>query len=227
MFESIYESPWIATALLALVNLVGLAVWLRRATFLVRYLVLFALVAFADALRSGSWSPLHLLASPVEEQLGVAFVLAGDLRYFLLTERFACAPAIGPHDRTPARAWLGAVALTLLVPSIAFAGMRLLPSVLAGRKLYLAWELACLALALGHRFVLLPKRLAATPASVRAWLLDVNVFVLAYYGLWSLSNALLLGGVEAAYVLRIVPNVLYYGVFLWFVALRAPAEVER
>jgi hypothetical protein len=42
-----------------------------------------------------------------------------------------------------------------------------------------------------------------------------------YFG-WASCDVLILCGVEIAHVLRIVPNLLYYGVFLPFVFFRAP-----
>lgn len=227
LFESIYESPWAATALLAAVNLGGLALWLRGRSFFFAYLVTFTIVALGDALRSGAWSPLHLLSSPAEDPIGLFFVLAGDFRYFLLVERFASRPSIDAKAPTPWRAWLTAAALTMVVPLLVGGLARMWPSRFAGRSQYLAWEALFLVLALVLRAVVLPRRLAPASAEVRAWLLAVTTFEIVQYALWASADGIILAGADAGFALRIVPNILYYGVFLWFVALRAPTGVNE
>jgi hypothetical protein len=47
-----------------------------------------------------------------------------------------------------------------------------------------------------------------------------------YFG-WASCDVLILSGVEAGHLLRIVPNVLYYGALLPFILLRAPASAVR
>ena len=114
MFRSICESPWVTTAAAAAASFAALLVWLRRKPFLVAFYTLFTMEILADALRSGSWSPLHLLASPYEDAVGIGFVLLGDFRFFLLIERFARRPDARPLDPTARAAWAGAAALTLV-----------------------------------------------------------------------------------------------------------------
>ncbi|MEZ4253518.1 MAG: hypothetical protein R3B99_35360 [Polyangiales bacterium] len=46
------------------------------------------------------------------------------------------------------------------------------------------------------------------------------------YALWATADVVLLLGVELGHLLRIVPNVLYYAVFLVFVAATAPSRTE-
>lgn len=223
MFEAIYQSPWTATALVAAVNLIGLAAWLRRRTFLVAYLVLFAVASFADALRSGIWSPLHGIAA--ENDIGLLFVLLGDYRYFLLLERFAVRPNSGPSDRTATKAWFTTFGFMAVVPLIAYALMK--GAQVTGRWSFLAWEAMFVVWALALRFFVYPRRLAAAPTAIRTWLFEITRLEVAIYALWVAADVIILLGADAGFALRIVPNVLYYGVFLWFVAFRAPPEVQR
>jgi hypothetical protein len=226
MFESLYKSPWIATAALAAVNVVAFALWLRRQSFLVAFVGLFTVVALGDALRSGVWSPLH--ASPWEDAIGMGFVLAGDFRYFLLVERFSWRPKTGALDATHPKAWVSAFALMAIVPLICLWLTTRYPARFSGRSSFLTYELMFIALAIGLRFLVLPRRLAAAPSAVRSWLLDITHWEIANYALWAVADVIILfAGLDAGFALRMVPNVMYYGLFSCFVAFRAPAEVKK
>jgi hypothetical protein len=61
-------------------------------------------------------------------------------------------------------------------------------------------------------------------APVRRWLLGVTYLFVGLYAGWMICDVLILAGVEIAHVLRIVPNVLYYGALLWVVFATAPPE---
>ena len=230
MFDAVYHSPWVSTALLAAITIAGFAVWLRRRqTFLVAYIGLFTIEILGDALRSGTWSPLHLLHSRWENIVGLGFVLAGDFRYFLLVERWAQRPDAKARDATPPLAWLTAFAFTMVTAVITYTLMRVSPEPFAEmRWSYLTWEALFLLLVVPLRVFVLPRRLAATSPAVRTWLLDITHFEIAQYSLWLLADVVLLTtGLDAAFLLRVVPNIMYYGLFLWFVAFRAPEEVVR
>ena len=225
-FQAIYEGGIASTLALAAIAFVAAASWFRRRTFVVAYAALFTMVALADAIHSGPWSPLRSLSPAWESGIGMVFVLVGDYRYFLVVERFAARPDIGAMDATPRRAWLGSFAWMALVPLVTLAISLARPSI-SGRLSYLAYELLFIALVLVWRFVRLKKKLAPASDDVRKWLFDVTSFELGTYGLWALSDILILAGIELGYLLRIVPNVLYYGLFAWFVAFRAPAAVVK
>lgn len=222
-FEAVYEGPWAATVGLAAIA-VGAAVrWFRGQKFLVAYMALFTIVALGDALRSGPWSPLHRLPPEWEDRLGLLFVLAGDYRYFLVVARFLARPRIGAAEPTPRRAWAVAFGWMMIVPIVTYALGAISPR-FTGRGSYLAYELQMIALVLVFRVVLLPRGLAAAPAAIGRWLRAVTDFELATYALWALADIVIFAGADAGFLLRIVPNVLYYGLFVWFVAARAPAE---
>ncbi len=104
---------------------------------------------------------------------------------------------------------------------------RILPATFdGGRANYLVWELGFIALVAALFPFVFSRRLAQVPAPIRRWLFEVTRFELVTYALWALADiAIFAGAVQAGFALRIVPNVLYYGLFLPFVAFRAPREV--
>jgi hypothetical protein len=56
------------------------------------------------------------------------------------------------------------------------------------------------------------------------------LFAVAYYGLWASSDVLILLGVDHAWLLRAVPNQLYYAFwtpFVWFLARAYPPTLRR
>lgn len=225
MFQSLYVSPWIATVLVAAVSTLGCALWLRHRSFLVTWFVLFTLVTIADALRSGAFSPLQ--RSPWwDEKAAIAFVFLGDLRYFLLVERFASRPDTKPRDATTRGAWLAATAFTAIAPLVSVALIKAFPKPFAEpRWIFMGYEAVVIGVVGTIRLFMLPRRLAATTGAVRKWLLEVTQFELTFYALWLISDVIILRGADTGFLLRIVPNVMYYGLFLPFVAYHAPPEV--
>jgi hypothetical protein len=227
MFRAIYDSPWHNPAAFWAAGVAFLAWWMRKRPFLVAFVALFTVEILADALATGGWSPLALLHSRWESPAAIAFVIVGDFRYFLLVERFVRRPGAKAGDATAPSAWAAAVGLSFLVPVVSAVLNRTLTAGLADtRWTFLVYEALFVALALALRFVLVPRRLAAAPAPVRAWLLRVTTFELAQYVLWALADVIILAGVDAGFALRLVPDAMYYMLFLPFVALTAPAEVE-
>lgn len=227
MFQSVYDSPWTTTALVAVVAAVAFALWIRRRSFLVAYMALFTLEILLDALRAGSWSPLHLLSCPLDNQIGMGFVLLGDFRYFLLIERFAFGPRSKPRDVTAPRAWGMATLWTVIVPLISLGLLHAFPARFDGtRWSFLAYELMLLVLLAALRLRSIPRRLAAAPAAVQSWLLRLTHFEMVQYALWALADVIILCGVDAGFALRLVPNFMYYALFLPLVGFGAPAELD-
>jgi hypothetical protein len=86
------------------------------------------------------------------------------------------------------------------------------------RVLYLIYELAFFSLTL-CLLRWLPN-LRANP-----WLRAVSRFVLVYYGLWAAADAILLAsGADIGFLLRVVPNLLYYGGLIAAIAWFAPVD---
>jgi hypothetical protein len=222
MFQAIYESPWHAPAFYWLVALAFLFAVARRLPWLTAYLVIFTFEIAADALATGGWSPLILTQSRWLTPIAITFVILGDLRFFALVERFA-----RPRDaRLGVRGWAAVIGWSFLVPVSAEIARRVLPASLLvePRTTFLTYELLFLSLALVLRFVVLPRRLAGADEPVRRWLLGVASFEIVQYALWALADVLILAGMSWGFLLRIVPNSLYYAFFLPFVWWTAPRE---
>lgn len=217
MWPSIYASPLHHPTIAWVAVVVGALVLASRLPFLAGYLVVFGLEMAADALAS---SPFLHMPQAASTALTVGFVITGDFRYFLLAERNL--------DRRglTVRAFVYAVLWAFVVPLTATAIRLSVPAVENTVRLqFMVYEGLFVVLAATFRFVLLPRRTRELPAETRAWLYPVTSFVLGHYVLWVVSDVLIhFFHVEAAYGLRLVPNIMYYALFLPFVYRTAPAH---
>jgi hypothetical protein len=222
MWKDVYQSPWHNPGFFWLVTAVFLVLFVRKRSFLVGYLTLFAVETIGDALALGELSPLSRLGPDMASYVTIAIVILGDFRFFLLVERYARAPVEGP---TPPATWLVAAALAFVVPVTVQILRVALPDVYAvPRHVFLTYESLFVVLAAVMRFVVLPRRLAGATDAIRTWLLSVSTYVLVYYVLWALADVVILRGFDAGFALRLIPNSLYYAFFLPFVWWKAPAE---
>jgi hypothetical protein len=219
MFQAVYESPLFHPVLFWIGGAAFVAALARRMPFLYGYLVVFALEILADATLTGPWSPvpgIKALATVVP----LVFVILGDARYFVLVERARA-------GRLDARAIGVAAGLSLVVPITSWVPQLVWPAAFAdSRHVFLLYELMFVALAAGMR-AWLPQRLARAGdddearASAR-WAIRATEFELAQYALWAASDVLILAGFDAGFALRLLPNAMYYVLFLPFVAWSAP-----
>jgi hypothetical protein len=215
LYDSALHHPVIAyVAGLAL--LIALA---RRLPFLLDFLVVFLVAILADATVTGAWSPVSA-ESPVYTALSIAFVILGDLRYFLLVERYT-SPS-HPFTAVLARA----LAVSLLVPVSSVVLRELVPAMESSRVLFLVYEVLLFSLVLGYSRVRL-RGPAAIDEPHQRFLSRVSAFVLVQYAAWATADVILLAGADVGHLLRIVPNVLYYALFLPFVLVTAPDEELR
>lgn len=211
--QQLYDSPWnqpLAGWLLTAMTLV----WLRQKPpgRLRAVLAIFALQLCVDNWLTGALNPLPQ-ASPLNQPLAILFVILGDWRFFLLTE-----------PRQERHRWLKSLGFALMVPVLMAILPRLLPEHFpTSRHTFLAYELLFLGLALLWRFIVLPLRHRARPT--HKWTLQLANFEILQYALWAIADLLILGGYENGFLLRLVPNTLYYGLFLAFAAWKAPREV--
>ena len=217
-WREFYDSSWHHPGLAFLLCAATVVVVLRHvpAGALRTALLLFTATTALDAWLTGGLTPIPqngLLA----QNISIAFVILGDLRLFVLLERYRCETRWIP-------AIMRAVALSFVVPVAQAIAIHRAPGAFTDpRRIYLVYELFFVALASGLLLLRYPSRAAKSPAL--AWYSTRLVaFFLVQYALWVVSDVLLLSGVEAAYALRLVPNALYYGLFLAFAAWRAPAE---
>ena len=110
---------------------------------------------------------------------------------------------------------------SFVVPIASFAFRSLLPDSPSRKQtMFLFYEALFTVLMLAARFV--------WPSPRTRWGKRVVLYVVAYYALWALSDALILGlHLDVGYLLRVVPNVLYYGGLLAAVSLTAPERSAR
>lgn len=176
----------------------------RSERFLFGWATFFGLVLAADATVTGAWSPLPS-SSPLFTPLSIAFVILGDTRFFLLQERFA-------RPEAPLLRVLLVAGLTSLVVPITSALLReAVPLFAEGRWLFLSYELLALGLVIGLWLV---RYRRAVEHETRRWLGRVTALFAGLYALWATADVLILLDLEIGYLVRIVPNVLYYAVFL-------------
>jgi hypothetical protein len=216
MFQTVYESPLFHPVLFWIGGAAFVVALARRMPFLYAYLVVFALEILADATLTGPWSPvpgIRALATAVP----LVFVILGDARYFVLVERARA-------GRLDARSIGVATGFSFLVPIASWLPQLAWPDAFGDtRRVFLLYEVMFIVLAAAMR-AWLPRRLARTGADddARRWAIRATEFQLAQYGLWTVSDLLILAGFDAGFALRLVPNAMYYVLFLPFVAWSAP-----
>lgn len=225
MFQSVYESVFHNPLLFFAAGVFTLLAYAVRQPFLSAWLVLFWVELMADAYLTGGLTPVPA------RNLGYVtfpFVILGDLRFFLLAERYGAAP--DPAARTPVGAWLRTLALSFLVPVTSHLCTLRWPRFFAvGRHLFLVYEALLLCLVVAYKLLAMaPRARRASPehAATHAWLARLAYFVLLHYSLWIVADVLLLSGVSAGYGLRVVPNVLYYACFLPYAYFTAPRPLR-
>lgn len=184
--------------------------WLREGVlgFAERWALLFGVSTLLDAFATAPFSPLS--HGPAALWVSIFFVIFGDFRLFALSEHHA--RPRGPWATAARRALMFAV-VTPIVQRLAVWG---LPTLLAGKDLrvtFLSYEVIFLVvLALYAAF----SAREGDDDDVRAGSRLIAFFG-AQYALWALADALILGVPalrDVGFGLRIVPNVMYYGLFV-------------
>lgn len=216
--KALYDSGWHHPFAAYVAGLALLFAIARRLPFLYAYLSVFLVVILADATVTGAWSPVPL-GTGAYTAFSVIFIILGDVRYFLLAERVT-----RPRDRLLATLAFS-IPMSLLVPVATGIMTRTIPLMADTRVLYAVYELSMVVIVLAldrYRF----GRRDVDPA-VRRWVHEVSLlFATLYFG-WGACDLLLLADIELGHLLRIIPNVLYYAVFLPFVLLRAPPSAAE
>lgn len=228
MFRHLYESPWHNPIPFLVFNGFVLALAPKRRGFLNVWLLVFSFEIMLDAMLTGSLSPLPRAHPAAAQWFAIAFVMAGDFRFFLLHERVL---TLSDDRKSPASRYVSrALVWSFIVPLASTVWARLLPTVFSsGRRVALAYELGMLVV-LGAFFVRRVRSIPPTSsvtAAIRRWLVRVLAFEACMYALWATADALLLAGTDVGYLLRLIPNVMYYAAFVPFCVLLAPAETRR
>ncbi|MBK8256628.1 MAG: hypothetical protein IPK82_28650 [Polyangiaceae bacterium] len=217
-YERLYLSPlhdpiffWVAVGILVLLIA-------RRLPFLAGFLVVFAFEIAADALLTGALSPIPKGAwwgTPVS----VAFVILGDFRFFLVASVAGKAPTesfFHPVKR--------AVVWAFVVPVVSYLLRSFVPVLAAPMRVtFLTYELLFFALAITMRALILPRTMRESPLEIRRFVAHLTIFEIVQYGLWATADILILTGFDIGFLLRFLPNTMYYALFLPFVFWRAPA----
>ncbi|MGV3620250.1 MAG: hypothetical protein ACO1OB_05515 [Archangium sp.] len=205
-FETFYSSAWQHPGMPWLLCAVALAFVLRvKDTTLRNVLLLFTFTTAMDAWLTGPLSPLPQ-GSLLARNVSIGFVIWGDVRLFVFLQKFR------NDETTWRRAWLTGIALAFIVPVIQAIAIRSFPEAFVEeRRIYLVYEaafevLGCVLLLSGY---------------ARSWVATSLLgFFVVQYALWVASDVLILAGQSWAFGLRVVPNAMYYGLFLMFAARR-------
>jgi hypothetical protein len=222
IFEGFYASPIQHPVALWLAAGVALGICITRrglSPSMRQYCVALGVLSLADAWLTTSDIPL---LGPLPDALSgivpLFFVLAGDLRVLLVV-------MAGTSDGRlvlTGRSLLYACALTLVVPVFTQVALALLPASMGGaRVMFLIYEIAFAVLALAL--------LRWHPSASRAgWIRRVTGFAVLYYGLWASADAWILAtGSDLGYLLRLLPNLLYYGGLIAVMGIAASTDSRR
>lgn len=233
MFKAFYKSGWQHPGIAFIGMLPFVIAFALRSRFLLGWLAIFAFEILADALFTGSLDPAAGLG--IGKQVGIAFVIAGDFRYFVLVE-WVIAQRKNDAERSglgPWWVWAIAVLLAFVVPILSTIPQLARPAwfpsdePLVLHRIFLLYEALFLAFALSLRFLVLPRRLRQAEPQRAAWILKITHFEIAQYALWVLADVIILTAEpDVAYLLRAVPNTMYYALFLPFVFWTAPPSLK-
>ncbi len=217
MFEELYSSAWNHPGAAWASAFIMLLVVLRRLPFFWAFLIGALAMTSADAMITGGYSRLGGETSAIFPILSFFFVLFGDWRLYLLTERFSGSK--GPS------VWLRSGAIAIIPSLLVYVIGKVSPDFFAvSRVLYLTYELTFIALAFLYFAFVLRPRLANLGADTARWLKIVFSFFLIGYVGWALSDVIILSGFEWGHGLRILPNLMYYAGIIPVVYFTAPAE---
>jgi hypothetical protein len=203
----------------------------ERAAFVRVWAVVFACETILDPFATGPllrW--LGFADGTLATVVLVLFVLLGDFRVFCLIFSLLSRQArLGPALREAA-AW------TLVVPLASLAIRAALASAvgeLPSQSIWLIYECGFTVLALALRSLAAGRR-----AQVRPYAQAILAYVATYYALWATADALILfAHLDVAWLLRILPNQLYYSFFVpfayltffsrWYVATSSSTQASR
>lgn len=220
MFEAFYQSVWQHPLLLWLAPIVFFFVLAKKRhasdPFLFQYFWWFTFLTILDPLMTGPVLQLSQAPSWVAQVVSIFFVVLGDLRFFALVEHYGHPGPPGGRSR-----WTSALLLALLVPVLQAVLIEMFEESFSNvRMTYLVYEVMFFIVAAVFRFVVLRKR--TIRSDTKNWLGVLCHYVMLYYGLWAAADVLILSGYDLGFGLRVVPNLLYYGLFLPFAFWTAP-----
>jgi hypothetical protein len=204
------------------------------ARFVHVWAVVFTVLTIVDPLATGpAMRLLGLGDTPAATVVTLAFVLLGDFRVYLLLftlmsyagaghERRVSDPVAAAREALqllPPRAAVAAALATLIVPLTAAAveaALRARDPSLPPQTIWLVYELAFLAMTIALGTWLVPARVPASRPRLRNYLRALLTYVAAYYALWATADVLILAGFDLGWALRMIPNQLYYALWVPF-----------
>jgi hypothetical protein len=216
-FLALSKSPLVLPGL-AWVSL-PIALWLasRRRDAMRVWGLVFGVSTALDAWLNGALSPLAE-TSRWTPLVGVFFVIVGDARLFVAIESKAAASRRG-------YAVVRALGVSLVVPLVTQLVRGLVPYVAATlRVTYLVYELLFLA----WLVVLMKQRVVRWSTSSHAWATGLLRWFGLQYGLWAFADIVLLTtSLDVGYAIRMVPDLMYYALFVPWVLRRGTGEAAE
>jgi hypothetical protein len=228
VFKTFYDSALQHPGIAFIATALFLIVFATRQRFLVGFIALFGLEILADAFFTGAYSPVANTAWM--QPVAITFVILGDYRYFVvLAHALRAKKTDAIAGMGPLAPWLWAALLAFIVPVLSVIPQKTMPAYFTSMNaIFLVYEAMFFVLALVIYAAVLPKRLAGVDPDLARWVKLLTLFELMQYGLWATADVLILSGVtEPGYLLRVVPNTLYYGAFLPFAWVTAPAALRK
>ncbi|HRI64473.1 MAG TPA: hypothetical protein PK156_09540 [Polyangium sp.] len=227
-YADLYHSPWhnpglfIVTNGLLLVFLVLRKPAQPEAVFLRNTSLVLAILAIADACLTAELAPF---SGATLLYVCIPFVILGDVRFFFLLERYARKSG-GSAPWT--HLFLRSLGWGLIVPATAYATKMAFYPERTIAWLFLTYESFFIVLALVFNTLVLPRWMNAwnISAAHKRWIRGIGWLEFAFYALWALADVVILSGHDGGYLLRLVPNIMYYAVFGWFVILSAPEDLR-
>ncbi len=221
-YAAFYDSFIQHPLLLWAAALLGLSIALSRrglSRSLRWFCVALTILSLFDAWLTTTQIPgIGPLSGAAASLVPLAFVLLGDFRYFVFIES-------ARSDGTLAatfRGLLRACAWTLVVPL----GSQLVVVALDSdepRMLFLVYEVLFVVLSFAITALYLPRH-----ADALRWTRRVTRFVIGYYVLLAAADAIILTtGADLGFLLRAIPNALYYGGLVPAIAWAAPPPTRR
>jgi hypothetical protein len=198
----------------------GKAAVTRDARFVRAYATFFAVETVLDPFATGPLTRwLGLSDTTAGLVVLIFFVLLGDFRVLYLLQRLSF------PERTRERLLAESAAWTLIVPLAALAIQKTLVTLfgsLGDSAIWLIYELCFLFLALVLRQVVLPRWVTGPGRERRlAYLRSVATYAAVYYALWATADVLIqVLGLDVGWLLRVIPNQLYYAFYVPFVYFR-------
>ncbi len=205
MFQSLYDSPLVATALPCAASLVVIA-WARRFGRVARtYATVFAIAIAADAYLNGPWTFVKS-GTTWAGAVGVFFVVLGDFRYFAVFEE-----CMQNAWKLP-RAFLWA----LVTPAAAQLVRWRFPQIESDeRSTFLVYELLFFVLAAGLRIWRVPR------AKIEKAARRATQFEILMYSMWIVADVgLMTSGRDVFYGVRLIANLMYYVALVPFMTRR-------